>query len=63
MKNARYQIEVWKKGALVCRTEESDDVQRTKQSAQTMSDALGITFTVFVVRDGSQFASYEWDAL
>lgn len=63
MKHATYQVEVWKQGALVCRTEVSDCLEKTKRAAQTMFDALGATFTVFVLRNDVQFCSYEWDQL
>jgi hypothetical protein len=63
MANAKYQIEMWKNGAFIARTEESDCIERTKRTAQTLYDALGITCTVFIVRDGTMFASYEWHTL
>jgi hypothetical protein len=63
MAHAKYQIEAWKQGALVARTEASDCIDRTKRTAQSLHNDLGITYTVFIVRDGKQFLSYEWDSL
>ncbi len=63
MAHATYQIEAWKQGAIVLRTEASDSIERTKQSAKTLYNDLGVTYTVMIVRDGVQFLSYEWDSL
>lgn len=62
-KFATYQIEAWKKGGLVFRTEESDSLEMTKQNAQTLYDDLGVMYTVFIVRDGVQFLNCEWAGL
>jgi hypothetical protein len=63
MTHAKYQVEVWRKGGLVIRSEASDSAEMTVSKARILYDSLGITFTVFVVRDDEQFLEYEWDRL
>jgi hypothetical protein len=64
MTHDKYQVEVWnKKGGLVIRSEETDDVERAKRMASDMLEAMGERFSVRVVRDGATFQDYEWDRL
>lgn len=63
MPHAKYRIEVWKQGGLVCRTVESDSLEMTISAAQTLHDALGVTFTVFLCRDDVSYCSWEWSKL
>lgn len=63
MAHSQYQVEVKKQGALVCRTESSDCVELTKRIALTLSESMGESFTVTIVRDHVTFHAYEWDAL
>jgi hypothetical protein len=59
-KHSIYCVELWKKGALVLRSQESDSVEMTVAKARTLYADLGVTYTVFVVRDGVKFCEYEW---
>jgi hypothetical protein len=62
-KHSVYLVEVWKRGELVIRSQESDSVEMTVEKARTLYDALGTTFTVFVQRDGMNYCEYEWGNL
>jgi len=63
MATKTYQVEVWRRGALMFRTEETDSVNRAHGIAAYLHDVMGPTHTVFILLDNKQYASYEWHSL
>lgn len=63
-KHHTYQIEGWKRGEIIFRSEVSDDIEETRRNAQDLYDALGIMYTVFILVDGAnQYSQYGWASL